>query len=447
MTHRLQHRGREAAGIALIGENRIDVIKWVGEVGRFDLEDLYKLFPVHLYHTFLGHVRYATRGRKDKILEDAHPHVIGGETHHRGDHVMILDCDAVIVHNGQVNEEYLRDVDRSRLTTGCDSEALLHLYRKILEYEFMRRVPGAYTLAIADKHRKDVVVMRDRTGIRPGVLGWKDGKKIMASEDIALRRSGAKVIEDLDPGSVYFLSPDGDYRREKVVESALAYCFFEYNYIAHMDSVLNGVPVRRVREALGEMCAAEHPMRDADFVTYVPRCPQLAARRYAEVLGLPFADNVFYKMRGERSFQGSTREDRRDSIRHNLHLAPNGSVWLRGKKLVNVDDSTVRANIASRLVQLMAEAEVGRATLVNYTPPIGIIGADGVRRGCTSGVDMPPDDNFIARGRTVEEISAAVGIDMRYLSIEGMLAAYESAGVKKDSICTYCIGGSDPFAK
>ena len=61
------------------------------------------------------------------------------------------------------------------------------------EYNFLKEVPGAFTLAIADKRKKDVIVMRDRTGIKPGVLGWKDGKYGVASEDIAFRKNGVNT--------------------------------------------------------------------------------------------------------------------------------------------------------------------------------------------------------------------------------------------------------------
>ena len=101
----LQHRGKEAAGIAAVGNSRIDILKWVGKVGHFDREDLHKIFPGNDYHTFLAHVRYATHGRKEKEknCQDAHRHALGGKYMNDGDHVLILDCDAAIVHNGQVN--------------------------------------------------------------------------------------------------------------------------------------------------------------------------------------------------------------------------------------------------------------------------------------------------------------------------------------------------------
>ena len=155
----LQHRGREATGIAAIGENRIDIIKWKGPVNTFDITDLYKIFPSYDYHTYMAHVRYATRGRKDQILEDAHPHVIGGTIENRGNHILIRDCEIVGVHNGQVNEEYLSHVDKKVLRTGCDTEMLLHFFREKGEAEFLKSIPGAYTIAIADKRRKEIVVL------------------------------------------------------------------------------------------------------------------------------------------------------------------------------------------------------------------------------------------------------------------------------------------------
>ena len=446
----LQHRGREATGIAAIGNERIDVVKWKGPVNTFDLTDLYKIFPSHDYHSYMAHVRYATRGRKDQILKDAHPLVIGGKEENRGNHILIRDCELVGVHNGQVNEEYLGEVDKDTLRTGCDTEALLHFFRNKGEEEFLKQIPGSYTIAIADRRRKDIVVLRDRTGIKPGVLGWKDGKYGMASEDVAFRKNGGEFIEDLDPGSVYYLTPEGNFRKQRVTESRIAHCFFEWNYLSDYESVLNGISVRKARELLGKILAEEFHPDDADLVTFLPRCPEAAARSYARKTGIPFMP-LFYKMRGERAFQGSTVDDRKKSINENLHLSPRINElpikeFLKGKSIISIDDSMVRGNNSKRERNLLYEiAGAKKVYHVNYTPPIGIVGKDGVPRGCMFGVDMPPDDNFIARGRTQEEISDEMNMPVVYISLEGMLKVYKELGISEENLCTYCIGGRHPF--
>ena len=446
----LQHRGREATGLAAVGDGRIDVVKWSGGVDRFDVTDLHKIFPSPRYHTYLAHVRYATRGRKDQILEDAHPHVIGGHVEHRGNHIIIWDCDMASVHNGQVDRSYFEEVPQEDLHSTCDTEALLHVYRQYGEYNFVQEIPGAYTLAIADKRKRDVMVLRDRSGMKPAVLGWKDGKYGVASEDIAFRKNGGEYIEDIDPGSIYYLSPEGEFTKVSLVKPHRSHCFFQWNYIADVDSILNGVSVRRVREALGEAVADEFHPDDADLVTYLPRCPEVAARAYAKKTQLPFRP-VFYKMRAERSFQGTTASDRKQSIGENLHLLPGMEDALRGKTVVLLDDSIIRGNNSRRARDLLyEEANVETAYLVSYTPPIGIVGTDGIPRGCMFGVDMPPDpppgDEFIARGRTVEQIGEAMNQPVVYLSYEGMFKAFERAGMTRQGLCTYCIGGEHPFA-
>ena len=67
------------------------------------------------------------------------------------------------------------------------------------------------------------------------------------------------------------------------------------------------------------------------------------------------------------------------------------------------------------------------------------------------GVDMPPDppkgEEFIARGRTREQISDKMGMPVIYLSPESMLAAFRQAGIPETNLCTFCIGGCHPFAK
>ena len=293
--------------------------------------------------------------------------------------------------------------------------------------------------------------LRDRTGIKPGVLGWKDGKYGVASEDIAFRKNGGEYVEDLDPGTIYYIKPEGGYSKEKLLDVDRAHCFFEWNYITDLDSIINGVSVRSIRESLGEELSEElvGDVKGADLVTYLPRCPEVAARSFAKKSELPF-EPVFYKMRGERSFQGSTAGERRESIGQNLHLLPGMKDKLRGKTVILLDDSIVRGNNSKRARDLLyEEAQVKKAFLVSYTPPIGIIGEDGVPRGCTFGVDMPPDpppgDEFIARNRSVEEIGKAMEMPVLYLSRAGMLRAFARAGLEEGDLCTFCIGGRMPF--
>lgn len=455
LMEQLQHRGRDAAGIAAISDKRIDVVKWQGRVESFGIDGLVKLLGDGGYHTYMGHVRYATRGRKDKILDDAHPHVIGGHQENRGSHVVIFDCELAVVHNGQVEESYLKDVDRSLLQTNCDTEALLHYFRRASEHQLMRQIHGAFTMAIADKRRRDVIVMRDKTGIKPGVLGVIGGKSIVASEDVAIKRAGGVIVEDLAPGSVYYLTPDGQYRDEVIVPPAFAHCFFEWTYVGHRDSAINGLNVHNIRTALGEMLEEEFHPSDVDIVTYLPNCPEIAARSYAKRMKARHGsrvefDQLFYKVKDERAFQGPDAAERAASIRANLHLLPNAYGILPGRTVLMIDDSTIRGNNARWAKKLLTEAGAKSVYLANYIPPMGIIGVDGVARGCEFGVDMPPNpppgEEFVARGRTIEQIGEAMGMPVAYLSLDGMLRAFERAGMPRDKLCHYCVGGPHPFA-
>ncbi len=440
----LQHRGRDATGIAAVGDDRIDVIKWEGSVDRVDLVDLHKIFPSPKYHTYMAHVRYATRGSKDALLSEAHPHVLGGRTEHNENHLLIRDCDMAAVHNGQVDDEYLKGVNRNLMDTGCDTEALLHVFRDKGEFEFLRSIPGAYTIAMAERGRSGVVVLRDRTGIKPGVLGWKDGKYCVTSEDIALRKNGAEFIEDLDCGAAYYFAPDGSYRKQQVVDPEPAHCFFEWNYIADRDTILQGIYVKRLRRALGETLAREYTPTSAHLTTYLPRSPEDAAMGYAKATGIAFQP-LFYKLRGERAFQGPTADERKTSIYRNLYVLPHTDKSVRGRSVVVIDDSVVRGNNIRREKELLDEVGAGSVCHLNYTPPIGIRGDDGVPRGCMFGVDMGPTDDFLARDRTPEQINEELGLQIVYISPTGMLNTFERMGMPRGDLCTYCIGGCHPF--
>lgn len=455
----LEHRGREAAGIAAIADDRIDVVKWIGKIGEFKKSTIFNILSHGNYHTFFFHNRYATYGSDEAILQHAHPHVIGAKKiDHKGNHIVLLDCETVMIHNGQVNPEYF-GTNQLDFTSDSDTEKLLHFFKYHGEFELMRKIPGAYTLAIADKKRTEVIVMRDRTGIKPGVVGKKNQYYGVASEDIAFRKNGGHFIEELQPGTIYYFTKDGkSYRKEVVFKPKKRQCFFEWNYFANEDTILNGRSVRRIRELLGEMLAQEFPALGADIVTYLPESPEIAARRYAEKTNVPFRE-VFYKKKKERAFLGTTMTGRAQSIDQNLHIYTHMLDELNGKTLVIVDDSTVRGNNSKKAADLARKAGVKKIYHLNYTPPLGPIDERGIRRGCMFGVDMPPNDNFLIRqkiidangntigerNKSIKEISEELGLEIMYLSKEAMFEAFNQGGIPKEDLCAYCIGGQHPF--
>ena len=119
--------------------------------------------------------------------------------------------------------------------------------------------------------------------------------------------------------------------------------------------------------------------------------------------------------------------------------------FLKDKTVILIDDSTIRGNNSKRAIQVLLEKGVKKVYLLNYTPQIGLIPEDGIPRGCVYGVDMPPTDDFIVRGRTSEEISENIGAEVYFLSVNGMLTAFEKLGMNRDRLCYFCIGGKKPF--
>lgn len=458
----VQHRGKEATGFSFFRhDGKIDVVKWRGPVSQVEVEDLMKIFRRERYHTVAGHVRYATRGRKDKILQDAHPHTIGGTfevSSHNPNLIFERDCQAAIVHNGQVDTELL-DFDPNKLKSECDSEALLHHYMNHGYQSLLRKVPGAYTCAIMDGRINQTRVIRDGSGIKPGFRGKVDGMDCFASEDYIFNKEGRNLEGKLRRGTAYSLDSNGRVQVDPVITGRdKRFCMFELAYIAHKLSTLEGANVASVRKSLGRMLAHEYPDIQADYVTYLPRCPEDAAKEYSIASGIPFLD-IFYKERGERSFQNSTEEQRGQSIKGNLGIFPESHrfdaegnpVDLRGKTIVVIDDSIVRGNNSRRARDLLLEAGAKKVIFLSYTPKIGIIGENGMLHGCSYGVDMTPTDNFIVRApgglrnRTSQEINIEMGMEVGYASIEGFLGVLNSHGLSRNDICYHCIGGPKPF--
>src|SRR6202167_4143909 len=171
---RLEYRGYDSAGIAVLEENGCLTVRRASGKLR-NLEDALKLSPIEGSYG-IGHTRWATHGRPTE--ENAHPH---------------RDChgDIVVVHNGIV-ENYLALKQQlveegHRFVTETDTEVIAHLVEKYYH--------GNLEAAVRD-------AVRQLTGVFAlSVISRKDPHKIVAA------RSGPPVVVGLGDGE-YFVASD-----------------------------------------------------------------------------------------------------------------------------------------------------------------------------------------------------------------------------------------------
>ena len=175
--YRLEYRGYDSAGVALLDEGRLNVVCRVGKVAALDaaLQNL----PAES-HVGIGHTRWATHGRPSE--ENAHPH---------------CDCTGriAVVHNGIIeNYAALRAeliAQGHVFTSETDTEVIAHLLERYFEGDLlqaMRRtvscVQGAYGLAAVCLDEPDRIVVTRRDS--PIVVGQTDGACVVASDVCAV---------------------------------------------------------------------------------------------------------------------------------------------------------------------------------------------------------------------------------------------------------------------
>ena len=192
---RLEYRGYDSAGLAVVSRGRLQVTKTAGRVQ--DLRD--KVKSTTKATLGVGHTRWATHGEPNEV--NAHPHT---DTAGR----------VAVVHNGIIeNAEQLREQLQAggvALASDTDTEALAHMIAAelgvdgevCLEDAVVRtlgRVEGAYGLVVLDVKNPDQLVVA-RNG-SPIVLGLGENEMFVASDVAALVRYTRQVIY-LEDGEV-----------------------------------------------------------------------------------------------------------------------------------------------------------------------------------------------------------------------------------------------------
>ncbi|MER1990079.1 MAG: amidophosphoribosyltransferase, partial [Solibacillus isronensis] len=426
--HALQHRGQEGAGIVTTDGNQLQAVRGEGLVNDVFNED--KLRKV-VGHAAIAHVRYATAGGKG--LENVQPLLFRSST-----------GSLAIAHNGNlVNATHLKQfLERSGsiFNSTSDTEVVIHLIKKSKHSPFRSKVKEALSLlkgafSIILLTNDQMIVARDRNGLRPLSLGKLGDSYVVASETCAFDLIGAEYVREVEPGELLIISNNGLEVDSYVEKDKRTMCAMEYVYLARPDSNIDEVNIHMARKRMGKELAKECAHIEADVVTGVPDSSISAAIGFSEASGIPYELGLIKNRYVGRTFIQPTQELRERGVK--MKLSPVVQV-VKGKRVVMVDDSIVRGTTSRRIVRMLKEAGAAEVHVVISSPPM--------TDPCYYGIDTSTHEELIASSHSVEDIRVAIEADtLTFLSLEGMVRATNRPFEDENGgLCVACFTGKYP---
>jgi amidophosphoribosyltransferase len=420
----LQHRGQESAGIVSSDNRQLHHHRQMGLVSEVFTKDVLKKLPGK---NAIGHVRYSTAGSSE--LKNAQPFVMD---YYKGS--------LAIAHNGNLSNAFLIKSELesrgSIFQSNMDTEVIVHLIARSKEktsiertVHALRQVEGAYSLLFLTE--KEMVAARDPFGFRPLILGQLKGAPVVASETCAFDLIDAKFVREIEPGEILLINDEGIKSFKPFPHKQSHQCIFEFIYFARPDSFLFKRNVYEVRKSFGAQLAREAPV-DVDMVVPIPDSGFPATLGYAAESKIPLELGMI-----RNHYIGRTFIEPEKRIRHfgvKIKLNPVKEL-LKGKKIVTVDDSIVRATTSRKINKMFRNAGAKEVHVRISSPPI--------THPCFFGIDTPRRSELIASSHEIKEIQKFINASsLHYLSLEGLKKC-----VKEDaeSFCYACFTGDYPI--
>ncbi|CAK7211791.1 amidophosphoribosyltransferase [Sporothrix curviconia] len=447
----LQHRGQDAAGIAVCQGGRVSQCKGLGMASK--VFDEGRRVSTAALPGFMGisHVRYPTAGTTSAA--EAQPFFVNspyglsmgvnGNLVNTPDLVTFLDYEA-----------------RRHVNTDSDSELLLNIFAHALGElgkaranvddvfsalrEVYARCIGAFACT-AMLAGFGILGFRDQNGIRPLCMGSRPSETLegatdyfLASESIALTQLGFKDIVDILPGQAVFIQK-GEAPRFAQIVPAKSYTpdLFEYLYLARADSCIDGISVHRSRQNMGVKLArrmrqvlGEDVLRDIDVIIPIPETSNTAAATLAEELKKPFSNGFVKNRYVYRTFILPGQKARQKSVRRKL--SPIASEF-KDKVVCLVDDSIVRGTTSKEIVQMVKECDAKRIILVSCSPEI--------THPHVHGIDLADPAQLLAHGRTLQDMTDLIQCDaLVFQTLEDLKDACTDAIDGKSGVTDFEVG-------
>jgi amidophosphoribosyltransferase len=420
----LQHRGQESAGIVSSDKTQLHHYRQMGLVSEVFTQDILKrLFG----KSAIGHVRYSTAGSSE--LRNAQPFSVD---YYKGS--------LAIAHNGNLTNAFLiKNELESRgsiFQSNMDTEVIVHLMARSKEKSFVERtvhalkqVEGAYSLVILTEN--EMIAARDPFGFRPLVLGQLKDAPVVASETCAFDLIGAKFVREVEPGEILLFNEEGTKSFKPFPRKQHHQCIFEFIYFARPDSFFFNRNVYEVRKSFGAQLAMESPAA-VEMVVPIPDSGFPAALGYAAESKIPLELGMI-----RNHYIGRTFIEPEQRIRHfgvKIKLNPVREL-LRGKRIITVDDSIVRATTSRKINRMFRNAGAREIHVRISSPPI--------THPCFFGIDTPKQSELIASTHEINDIQKFINASsLHYLTLEGLKKC-----VREDAeqFCYACFTGDYPI--
>ena len=428
--HSLQHRGQEGAGIVSFDGQNFHSVRKQGLVGdNFNNTDILSQLPGK---TAIGHVRYSTTGEsKPENLQPLFANLaMGGfACAHNGNLTNTFSIKKQLVETGSIFQ------------TSSDTEIILQLVarsrkKKLIDKltDALSQIQGAYSLIILTN--KKLIGVRDPLGIRPLVLGDKNGSPVLASETCALDMIGAKYIRDVENGEIVVITDNGIESIKPLNKIPERPCIFERIYFASPDSIVDNKTVYTYRKSLGEQLAIENKI-SADVIVPIPDSGVSAAIGFSQKSSIPFELGIIRSHYVGRTFIEPSQTIRQFGVK--LKHSVNKSC-IENKRVILIDDSIVRGTTANKIVKMVFEAGAKEVHLGISCPPI--------KHPDFYGIDTPNYSELIASKFNLEEMTKIVGANsLFFLSLNGTYKAmgFNERNTKSPQFTDHCFTGDYPI--
>jgi len=422
----LQHRGQDAAGMVVCDQNgRLHSRKSMGYVrDAFQQRHMNKLEG----HYGIGHVRYPTAGGSGKDF--AQPMYVNSP------------YGISLAHNGNLTNSKalareLFHAEMRHLNTDSDSEVLLNIFaHELAKQRAILPSPKHFFQAVKKTHSRchgayavvalitgfGLIAFRDPKGIRPLVIGERDGKDrkeyIIASENASFSALGFDTLRDVEPGEAVLIDINGQLHSQQCADNPEPMpCLFEYVYLARPDATLDKISVYKARMRMGKKLANKimriNPNHDIDVVIPIPDSSTTAALQVATELNIPYRDGFVKNRYIGRTFIMPYQEERKKSVRRKLNIL---DLEFKGKNVLLVDDSIVRGTTSQKIIEMAKEAGAKKVYFSSAAPP--------VKFQNLYGIDMASTSELIASNKTEEDVAEAIGADwLIYQDLEDLIAS------------------------